>query len=266
MAFTSRHADISYDLRCLVCRAGLDRAGRYCARCLRSRRLKLFFGTLAFAQCAAVAIFVSQSRGVDRVVPSDGLHTVAVATAGPTGWYYFDVTDPLIQDVSHHARIIADLPLPSGDASASTRATGGTLDVSFSRHYGKSVVLTFPPVQRACLANVCELRVVFDRVAPQTVPYQDVSDRRATVLMLSEPSAFLKRLPTAHGLTFIASLGTATDTTVSFNVEGFHLQMAANGQSRRLALKNDLGPGGDGTSHPALPAAPSRQAGPPDPA
>lgn len=261
----TRSAEIPYDSRCVACRDGLDRVGRYCARCLRSRRLKLFFGTIAFAQCAAVAVFVTQSKGVTRVIPSDGLHTVVVQTpAGPSGWYYYDVTDPLIGDVAHHARIIADTPLAPKGAPASPGASAGTLEVSFSRHYGKSAVLTFPPVKRACAANVCELRVIFDKDAPEVLVYDDVSDHRATVLMLTDAAAFLKRLPSAHDLTFVASLGTEADTTVSFNVEGFRLKMAAVSQRVRVA---DMEKKPGGMWHPPAfnPASRAPQGAPPDP-
>ena len=240
MAFgqTSFAADkMSADGRCVVCRDGLDRLGRYCAKCLRSRRLKLFFATVVAAQCAGVGFYIMQSRAVTRVVPSDGqLHTVAVSSpVGQTGWYYFDVTDPLIEDVTHHARIIADTPLAPKGVPASPGATSGTLNISFSRHYGKSVILTFPTVPHACLANVCELRAVFDSDGPQVLAYQDVSSHGVTVFMLAQPADFLKRLPSAHGLTFIATLGTLTDTTITFDVQGFRLSLASLSRYRRLA-------------------------------
>ena len=221
---------------CAACRDGLDRVGRYCAKCLRSRRLKLFFGALAIAQCAAVGVFVSQSKGVNRVVSNDGLHTVAIAKSdAQTGWYYFDITDPLIEDVAHHARIISDSPLAPKYAPASPGASGGTLEVSVSRHYGKSVVLTFPSVPRACMANLCELRGIFDNDVAQVLPYDDISGHGKTVLMLRDGANFLKRLPNAHRLTFIASLGTPVDTTLTFDVDGFRMKMAALAARVRLA-------------------------------
>ena len=240
MAFrpTSFAADNVYaDGRCVACQDGLDRIGRYCAKCLRSRRLKLFFAAVVVVQCAGVGFYIMQSRAVTRVVASDGqLHTVAVSSpVGQTGWYYFDVTDPLIEDVTHHARIIADTPLAPKGAPASPGATSGTLDISFSRHYGKSVILTFPNVPRACLANVCELHAVFDNDGPQILPYQDISSHGVTVFMLTQPADFLKRLPSAHGLTFIATLGTPTDTTITFGVQGFRLSLASLSRHRRFA-------------------------------
>ena len=196
----------------------------------------MFFGAVVLAQFAAVGIFVSQSKGVNRVVPSDGLHTVAVSSKpGPTGWYYFDITDPLIEDVAHHARIIADTPLAPKGAPPSPGATAGTLEVSFSRHYGKSVIVTFPPVHKACLANVCELRAIIDNDGPQVLTFEDISNQKATVLMLTQPGDFLKRLPSAQGVTFVASLGTPIDTTLTFGVAGFHLKMAALSGRARMA-------------------------------
>ena len=231
MAFWNSNSSASAmpaDGRCAACRAGLDRIGRYCAKCLRSRRLKMFFATLALGQCAALSFYVLRSRTVSRVIPSDGLHTVPVVSdATKTGWYYFDVTDPLIEDVSHHARIIADTPFAPKGAPPSPGATSGTLDIAFSRHYGKSILLTFPAVPRACLANVCELRGVFDNDGPQSLAYQDISGHGATVFMLTQPADFLKRLPSARELTFIASLGTPVNTTITFGVQGFHLQAAS---------------------------------------
>ena len=223
------------DGRCVVCRQGLDRAGRSCAKCLRSRQLKLFFALVVVAQCAAVGIFIAQSRRVNAVVPSSGMHTVEVSPRDKTGWYYFDITDPLIEDVTHHARLNSDTPSAATNASASAGATTGTMEVSFSRHYGKSVLLTFPLVPQACLANVCELRALFDNDAPQVLAYQDISSHGATVFLLTQPGDFLKRLPSAHDLTFIASLGTPVDTTITFDVRGYHLQMAALGSRFRAA-------------------------------
>ena len=238
MAFRSSQsaADLMpADGRCAVCRQNLDRVGRYCARCLRRRRLKLLFAAIVVAQVAAVGIFLTQSKRINQVIPSDGMHTVEVSPRSQTGWYYFDITDPLIEDVTHHARLLSDTSAAPKGAPASPGATSGSIEVSFSRHYGKSVTLTFPHVPQACLANSCELRAIFDNDAPQVLSYQDISSHGVTVFMLTQPEDFLKRLPSAHGLTFIASLGTPVDTTITFDVQGFHLKVAVVASRIRTA-------------------------------
>ena len=90
------------------------------------------------------------------------------------------------------------LPIAKG-APASPGATSGTLDVSSSHHYGKSVTLTFPLVPNACLANVCELRAIFDNDGPQVLPYDDISSHGVTVRLLAEE--YTKFLAATVGLT-----------------------------------------------------------------
>ena len=219
---------VAFDCRCIRCKQGLDREGRYCRRCLRGQRLKLLFGTLAFAQLGVAAFIIMRSADAARMVHSEGGHIITVATANnQTGWVYYDVTDPLIEDVTHHARLIANTPQAPKNAPATPGATGGTLEISASRHYGRAVTITFPLVKQACGANVCALNIIFDKQPPTSTEYHDVSDARTTTIMLTDPSAFLNALANAHDLTVVASLGTDKDTVLIFGVAGFRMKLAA---------------------------------------
>ena len=51
-------------------------------------------------------------------------------------------------------------------------AVAGTLEVAVSRHYGTSILLSFPPVQQACAANVCRVMASFDHLPPLPLTYQ----------------------------------------------------------------------------------------------
>jgi hypothetical protein len=237
----------SLDDRCIRCRHGLDRIGRYCRSCLKSQRLKLAFGIVAVVQLSAAAFFVMRGTRLPHFEPNAGSHTVAVASPNAqSGWYYFDVTDPLIEDVTHHARLISNSPIAPKNAPATPGATSGTLEISASSHYGTTILLSFPTVKKACGANICQLTAIFDQQPPRTIPFHDVSDQRGTVLMLTEASGFVSALPKAHDLTIIAGMGTEQDTVLTFGVAGYRLQVAAIGGRIRQAAILPGGGGGRG--------------------
>jgi hypothetical protein len=235
MAFTKYLAEpsvISFDRRCAKCRNGMDRNGKYCRRCMTGQRMKMFFGALAGAQVAVAAMLLwhpmapSRPAVVYDTAPPSAVPALATAEAG---WQYYDVTDPLINDVTHHARLIA------ASAGAPAGGISGMLELAVSPHYGTAVVLTFPPVHKSCSANHCEVRAIFDHAPPRQLPFQDISTERASVLMLGDKDSFLADLPDAHDLTIVASLGDKQDTIMSFNVAGFRMKLAALQARIRLA-------------------------------
>jgi hypothetical protein len=236
MAFTRYLAlpsVISFDRRCAKCRSGMDRDGRYCSRCLTGYRFKLFFGALAGVQVAAAAILLLQPHVPSRpAIVSDPTPPSVVpsitAMSARAGWQYYDVTDPLINDVTHHARLIA------ADGGAEGRMRG-VLELAVSPHYGTSVVLTFPPVRKSCSAAPCEVRAMFDGRAPVKIPFQDLSNDHASVLMLGDKDGFMSKLPSAHDLTIMASFGGAPETVISFNVAGLRMTLASLQARIRMA-------------------------------
>ena len=212
----------------------MDRDGRYCSRCLTGHRFKLFFGALAGVQVAAAAILLMQSHTPSRpaIVSDPTPPSVVPSLAGMTareGWQYYDVTDPLINDVTHHARLIA------ASAMNASGAARGVLELAVSPHYGTSIVVTFPPVRKSCSAAPCEVRAMFDRKAPVKIPFQDLSNDHASVLMLGDKDGFMSKLPAAHDLTIMASFGGAPDTVMTFNVAGLRMTLAALQARVRLA-------------------------------
>ena len=239
MAFTRYLAlpsVISFDRRCAKCRSGMDRDGRYCSRCLTGHRFKLFFGALAGVQVAAAAILLLQPHVPSRPAivsdpsPPSAVPSLASMTARQ-GWQYYDVTDPLINDVTHHARLIA------ASVANAPGAVRGVLELAVSPHYGTSVVLTFPPVRKSCSAAPCEVRAMFDGRAPVKIPFQDLSNDHASVLMLGDKDNFMSKLPSAHDLTIMASFGGAPETVMSFNVAGLHMTLASLQARVRVAAK-----------------------------
>jgi hypothetical protein len=241
MAFTRYLAEpsvISFDRRCAKCRNGMDRDGRHCRRCLTGQRLKLFFGAVAGVQVAVAAMFLLQPMTKTRpaiVYDPTPPATIPAVTEARAGWQYYDVTDPLINDVTHHARLIA--------ANAGPGAVSGMLELAVSPHYGTAVLLTFPPMQKSCGANQCEVRASFDSAGPRKMPFQDISTERASVLMLGDKDDFMADLPNAHDLTIVASLGGKQDTVMTFNVAGFRMKLAALQTRIRLAAAAHIGPG-----------------------
>jgi hypothetical protein len=228
---------VSFNHRCVRCRQGLDRDGRYCRRCLRTQRLKIAFGSVAAVQLAALAYVIMQSAEAAHVVRAAGTQAIVASGKGQSGWLYYDITDPLLADVTHHARLIADNPLPPKGAPAVPGAVGGALEVAYSRHYGSTVMVSFPPVRKACGANPCELRAIFDQQPARAMRFDDVSDDRKTVLMLGDGERFIASLAAAHDLTIVASLGAGPDTIISFDVAGFKMTLAALRTRMRLAFR-----------------------------
>ncbi len=235
---------ISFDSRCVRCRQGMDRDGRYCRRCLKSQRLKLFFGTIAMVQVAAAGFILLQAGTEAHAIPAFASRTAITPKNQNAGWLYYDVTDPLIDDVTHHARLIGDNAVAPQGSPATQGATRGTLEVSYSRHYGRTVMLSFPPVPKACGANPCEVHTIFDHQPASSIPFQDASDSNQTVLLLGDKEAFMASLTKAHDLTIIANLGTGRDNIMTFQVEGYALSLAALGLPFRVAADGETRHGG----------------------
>jgi hypothetical protein len=216
----------------------MDRDGRHCRRCLTGERAKLFFGAVAGVQVAVAAVLLLQPMTRTRpAIVYDPTPPAAIPaiTGARAGWQYYDVTDPLINDVTHHARLIA--------AGAGGGAPSGMLELAVSPHYGTAVLLTFPPVHKSCGATQCEVSASFDSAAPRKMPFQDISTDRASVLMLGDKNDFMAELQDAHDLTIVASLGGKQDTVMTFNVAGLRMKLAALRRRIRLAAAAQTGPG-----------------------
>jgi hypothetical protein len=219
---------IPLDQRCIRCRNPLNRIGRYCSRCLRGQRLKLIFGSLAVVQIAvAGALTIGKPKAPD-ILSSEVMHVTPVqVSAQGSGWTYYDVTDPLIDDVTHHAKLAAKALAHADSTQPNPAATGGVLEVSSSRHYGTNVLVRFVATRKNCGAVPCEVTAIFDQNPPRQIPYRDVSDDSGTILMMTADQDFVDDLLSAHNLTVIANLGTGRDAVLNFDVAGFRMRLAA---------------------------------------
>ena len=225
---------------CVACGAALFGSSRSCGACRRKKILKRGIGAFIVAELAMAVFFMV-------VQPSTHGAAMAVQTAQeaaplklPTtsGWLYYDTQDNLVGDVTHHARLISNSPInPSGDKHLAGVASG-TLELSASEHYGRVVTISFPHVKPACEANPCEVRAIFDATQPMVFAYTDASSDRSTVLMLKDYDRFAQRLAVAHDLTLVASLGTAHDPILTFDVAGYRrLAMARRAALTQLAAR-----------------------------
>jgi hypothetical protein len=188
MAFTRYLAEpsvVTFEQRCAACRQWLNRAGPYCTKCVKNRRLKTFFGTVVAVQLAVAAVLVLHPVDwhVTRPVSETTPPAVIPEMTPQAGWVYYDVTDPLIGDVTHHARLVAERPLVPEGSVASAAISHGMLELAVSPHYGTAVLLTFPPMKKTCSANACVVQASFDQQPPIKVPFQDISSERASVPM-----------------------------------------------------------------------------------
>jgi hypothetical protein len=237
---------VPLDQRCLHCRNPLDRVGRYCGRCVRGQRLKLIFGSLAVVQIAvAGALTLARPKG-PAMIASEVMNVTPVKVSAPgSGWTYYDVSDPLIDDITHHAKLAAKIAPRTDGAPPNPAAAGGVLEVSSSRHYGTNVVLRFAAAPRTCPSIPCTVTAIFDQNPPRQIPYRDVSDESGTVLMLTADQDFVDDLLSAHDLTVTADLGPGHTVVLTFNVAGFNMRMAALAARIRTAVMwlGVVGPG-----------------------
>jgi len=200
-----------------------------CRRCSRKFWTKSIIGSVVAAELGIGAAYVLL-RPVPKpqfvAVQTATYHTPSTPFAGPSGWVYYETKDTLVGEVTHHARLISNRPNAGLDAKPVEGAAAGTLELANSDRYGKTVLLTLPPVQAACETNVCTVHASFDQGPEQDFPFQDLSDDRHRVLAIGDYDRFSGQLLRAHDLKLVASLGMPTDVTINFTVSGYRTALS----------------------------------------
>jgi hypothetical protein len=224
-----------YSATCEQCGALPNEGARLCRRCKRKRFFKACAAVFIVCELAAAGAFLLIPQKKPAVLRDTQIDVPAVKVVdGVTGWLYYDTQDRVIGDVTHHARLLSNAPRNDANDTHLKGVAAGMLQLSSSKAYGRQIMVSFGKVKTACEANPCQVRVEFDETQPQVFPYTDVSDDHETVLMLGDYDRFAQRLAVAHDLTFVASLGTAHDSVLSFTVAGY--RMAANGRGLVIEL------------------------------
>jgi hypothetical protein len=133
------------------------------------------------------------------------------------GWQYTTTLDPLVGDETVHATVLGTAPIGPGAPRVAT------LELTASHQYGKHVIVTFPRVPKACVANACAVSVAWDQSPPDPFTFDDISaaDKSRTILQIGEYDRFVGAMAKAHDLKIIAALGMQDDYVVNFTVAGF---------------------------------------------
>lgn len=221
---------LSWSGKCKSCHASLDRNGTVCRSCSRKFWAKSIIGSVVVVELCVGAAYLLMRPSVrpqDIAQVTATYHTPQQTSfSGPSGWVYYETKDTLIGDVTHHARLISNRPTIGLDHKPLPGSEPGTLELSDSERYGKTVLLTLPPTQAACETNVCTVHAIFDDGPEQNFPFQDISDDRHRVLAIGDYDRFTGQLQRSHDLRVMASLGTPQDVTVNFTVSGYHTALA----------------------------------------
>lgn len=214
---------------CASCGQARDRDGRMCRVCARRNVLKAALTCLLIGEGGvAMALALLPRPHQDKFVAADTTHYVPPPPDGPTGWTYYDTTDTLLADITHHARLLANHPPTVDGKPAIPGATAGVLALAASTHYGKSVVVTFPPVATKCATPAqCSVKASFDQSDPVAFPMLEVASDRETTLILGDYDHFTERLRVAHDMTLVASLGGSQDVILNFTVQGYRTALRA---------------------------------------
>jgi hypothetical protein len=164
-------------------------------------------------------LFLSDQGG--RGIVSEAALDAAVAAPPSiptafTGWLHYTTTDPMLKDVTRHDRLLGGGLGPNGPNQA-------LLEMTASAQYGKSVMISFPPVPEACAANDCTISLSWDGAPP--VPYgfglPMIGPDGQAMLQSPEYERFIADVAKAHTLKIIASLGMPDDYMLVFPVAGF---------------------------------------------
>ncbi len=153
------------------------------------------------------------------------------------GWLYFNTRDATVGDVTRHAQLQSETPVPLLRDTQMSGMVSGMIELVSSLQSGRAVNVSFPRVKPACGAKTCEVRAIFDETQPMVFTYTDVSAGGSTVLMLHDYDRFVQRLAVSHDLTLIASLGTKHDPVMAFSVAGYQKIETASRAHGRGAIQ-----------------------------
>jgi hypothetical protein len=201
------------------------RAGYTCPKCgARKKRLKYALATLSAIEALVIAVHMEFPAGHGPRMLSDAsaapapLMRVLDDAKPPAGWFYYETRDPMINDVTRHARVISR-GIATG-FNMPSHGTTGVLELRRSAVYGNSVLITLNGPSFDLLSTHVTIRAIFDGGEIRMFDAVAGEGERNATLVVDDAHGFVGNLAAAQSLSVDVVLNNSTERVASFPVGG----------------------------------------------